>query len=55
MYKLEDDTYANDPTGIETVPFDLQGADVYTVTGVKVDKPRHGGIYIINGVKVLIK
>jgi len=55
VYKLEDDTYANDPTGIETVPFDLQGADVYTVTGVKVDKPRHGGIYIINGVKVLIK
>ena len=55
VYKLEDDTYANDPTGIETVPFDLQGADVYTVTGVKVDRPRHGGIYIINGVKVLIK
>ncbi|MCR4920197.1 MAG: CotH kinase family protein [Bacteroidaceae bacterium] len=55
VYRWENDIYANTPDGIESVPFGLQDVDIYTMTGVKVDKPRRGGIYIINGMKVLIK
>lgn len=42
-------------TDIEEVEADqLKDAEIYTLTGVKVDHPKQSGIYIVNGNKVLI-
>lgn len=47
-------------TGIETIDTeaeiaDVDGADVYTVTGIKVAKPTKKGLYVVNGKKVYVK
>ncbi len=55
VYKIDENQYANTPDGIDAVPFDIENADIYTLTGIKVSKPQRGGIYIINGVRVLIR
>lgn len=49
-----------DATSIETIGTDaeiadLEGADVYTVTGIKVAKPTKKGVYVVNGKKVYVK
>jgi hypothetical protein len=42
-------------TDIEEVEAEqLKDAEIYTLTGVKVDHPKQSGIYIVNGNKVLI-
>ncbi len=45
-----------DPSGISAVSADgLEGAEIYTLSGVKVDAPAKAGVYIVDGKKVLIK
>lgn len=43
-------------TGIETIEADQLGEDdvIYTISGIRVTKPVHG-VYIVNGVKKLVK
>ena len=42
-------------TGINNVEAAAQNADVYTISGVKVEKAAQKGIYIVNGKKVVVK
>lgn len=42
-------------TDIEEVTVDqLKDAQIYTLTGVRVENPKQSGVYIVNGTKVLI-
>ena len=42
-------------TGINNVEATAENADVYTISGVKVEKAAQKGIYIVNGKKVVVK
>ena len=55
VYKKSDNEYANLPDAIQSISLDPATTEIYTLTGVRVTRPMHGGIYIINGVKVKIK
>ena len=44
-----------DVTGINKVVADDANAEVFTISGVKVDKANKKGIYIVNGKKVVVK
>ena len=45
----------SDPTGIILPELENSTATIYTLHGQKVTKPVKGGIYIINGKKVVMK
>ena len=47
---------AGDATGVNTIAFDgLEMNNVYDLAGRRVTKAVKGGLYLINGKKVLVK
>jgi len=48
-----------DPTVVNEIVMEhsegLEGAEIFSLTGLRVTKPRNGGIYIVNGKKKLIR
>ena len=44
-----------DPAAITITSEELKDAEIYTLTGIRVAKPIRGGVYIVNGMKKMIK
>lgn len=47
--------FFDDATGISQMASDAEQGDIYTISGMKVEKAANKGIYIINGKKVVVK
>ena len=45
----------DDATGIQQVDAASTTSDMYTISGVKVDKAAQKGVYIVNGKKIVVK
>jgi hypothetical protein len=46
---------AKEPDGISTIAAEAVAGQVYTLSGQRVEKPRKGVLYIVNGRKTIIR